>query len=154
MIQYYCNGAAAKGLHDVDLPDFVKLLSGASHKPQKLQWTSSKAILSAIFRDIHLGYTYEVEGIDVNPVVTPLKKVMKFEGLFAQLNDDPKSNDGRLEIPIHSQTSSGKDILNQQLFESDKNSRKISREDKTTSRSGIRVIGYHLSSVKYSPKFR
>ena len=118
LIRYYCNCAAAKGLDDVDLPDFVKLLAGANHKPQKFQWTGSKAVLSAIFRDLHLGYFYEIEEIDVNPVVTPLKRAMKFEGLFAQLNDDPKSNDRRLEIPIHSQTSSGKDILNQQLFES------------------------------------
>lgn len=134
LIQYYCNRASAKGLYDTNLPDFVNLLSGTIHKPQKLQWTTSKAVLSAIFRDIHLGYYYEIEGIDVNPIVTPQKKVMKLEGLFAQLNDDPKSNDSRLEIPIHSQTSSGKDILNQQLFESHK--------------KGIRIQGKYQEKVK------
>ena len=117
LIQYYCNGAAAKGLDDVDLPDFVNLLSGAEHKPQTLQWTGSKSVLSAIFRDLHLGSGNEVVDVNVHPILSPLQKVMKLQGLFAQTNDDPKSSDSRLEIPIHSQTSSGKDILNQQLFE-------------------------------------
>lgn len=117
LIQYYCNRTAENGLDDVDLPDFVNLLSGADHKPQTLQWTGSKAVLLAIFRDLHLGCSNEVAGVDVHPILTPLQAVMKLKGLFAQLNDDPKSSDSRIEIPIHSQTSSGKDILNQQLFE-------------------------------------
>lgn len=118
LIQYYCNRAAENGLFDVDLPDFVNLLSGAEHKPQALQWTGSKAVLSAIFRDLHLGCNHNVEGLDVNPLVAPRQKLMKLQGIFAQLNDDPKSNDSRLEVPIHSQTSGGHDILNQQIFRS------------------------------------
>ena len=118
LIQHYCNRATENGLFDVGLPDFVNLLSGAEHKPQTLQWTGSKAVLSAILRDLHLGYTQEIKDQNVNSIVTPLQKVMRLEGLFAQLNDDPKSSDSRLEVPIKSQTSSGKDIQNQQLLES------------------------------------
>lgn len=118
LIQYYCNRAAENGLFDVDLPDFVNLLSGAEHKPEALQWTGSKAVLAAIFRDLHLGCNHNVVGLDVNPLLTPRQKLMKLQGLFAQLNDDPKSSDSRMEVPINSQTSGGHDILNQQIFRS------------------------------------
>ena len=122
LIQYYCNRATENGLFDVGLPDFVNLLSGAEHKPQTLQWTGSKAVLSAILRDLHLGCNYDIEGVVMHPILTPLQKLMKLQGLFAQLNDDPTSSDPRIEVPIKSHTSSGHDIRNQQIFENSKSS--------------------------------
>ena len=119
LVKYYAHKATDNSIIGIDFPDFVNLLTGKKLKEGQLEWYGSKSVLNAFLKDLHLLPEY-LEKDRAHPIIAPIRKSLNIHEVFYLPNTDPKHQSKAFSLPINPKDISGRDVKNQQIFESKK----------------------------------
>ena len=139
LVKYYAQKASDNSTIGIDFPDFVNLLAGKKLKEGQLEWYGSKSILNAFFKDLHLLPEY-IEKDTAHPIIEPFRKSLNINEVFYLPNTDPKHQSKAFSLPINAKDISGRDVKNQQIFESKQENVVVKSADGNKLKSHQRLV--------------